>query len=201
MDTIREILARYGVPAETVPLHGEDVTPFVEALTACMSRHCAAGVGAFAMSQESTAPAYAAGYERGQKDLMTAREAAEKAPRDVRLDPDTLAWVATQIARGRLGDGDIPQALLAVATRERERAPDLADWVAAACRSRLGAPGLCTASEHELEFLWADGPSATIYLGDHVNDTCATLMVQAPRNLTTPAELRAELDRIAGGGS
>ncbi len=86
---------------------------------------------------------------------------------------------------------------------ERRRlatAPDLADWVAAACRSKLGAPVAAPDSagygfvwrhddiDKDVELLLSDGPiagvEATVWHGD------------GHEHFATPAELRAALDAI-----
>lgn len=146
MDTIREILARYGVPAETVPLHGDDVRPLAEALE--------------------------------------------------RRESEVIAGVG--LAMGIR----IREAIVVADKRAEERAPDLADWVAAACRSRLGDP----AQRHDCDAMGFDWPAANVGVSIALGPIAgyeATVWIDdgGHEHYATPAELRAELDRIAGGGS
>jgi hypothetical protein len=90
-----------------------------------------------------------------------------------------------------------------------KRPPDLADWVAAAVRSQLGNPAVIPDDALMLEFYF---PTGEIVELDEDLERVASKWQATVRGgafgypnertrFTTPAELRAALDRTAGGGS
>lgn len=199
MTTIRDILTRYGVKPETTYY---DAPPLAEALESVAETGVRSEALALVESlQEQLARHAIALGQEPRPSIEDARHAGWKTG---------VEWMLESLgSRARNVSPELAHELLRIIALVRgkpepePRPPDLADWVAAACRSKLGAPAYSFEDYDEpgptLSCDWRHG-SVTAEIFTKVIGS-AVYVDGGAREFATPAELRAALDAIAGGGS